>query len=62
MSDNNEERHEDRNRKTGGTGLGMAIAKDIATRISAELTIESVVGFGTTIHIFIPKSQILIEF
>lgn len=53
---------EDRNRKTGGTGLGMAIAKDIATRISAELTIESVVGFGTTIHIFIPKSQILIEF
>ncbi|MEI4769538.1 HAMP domain-containing sensor histidine kinase [Psychrobacillus sp. FJAT-51614] len=53
---------EDRNRKTGGTGLGMAIAKDIATRISAELTIESVVGFGTTIHIFIPKSQILINF
>ncbi|WP_166462369.1 sensor histidine kinase [Psychrobacillus vulpis] len=53
---------EDRNRKTGGTGLGMAIAKDIAMRISAELTIESTVGFGTTIHIFIPKNQILIDF
>ncbi|WP_391207921.1 ATP-binding protein [Psychrobacillus sp. L4] len=46
---------EDRNRKTGGTGLGMAIAKDIAARISVELSIESVVGFGTTIHILIPK-------
>ncbi|QFF98137.1 sensor histidine kinase [Psychrobacillus glaciei] len=53
---------EDRNRKTGGTGLGMAIAKDIATRISVELTIESVVGFGTTVHIFIPKDQILSNF
>lgn len=53
---------EDRNRKTGGTGLGMAIAKDIASRISAELTIESVVGFGTTVHIFIPNNQILIDF
>lgn len=45
---------EDRNRKTGGTGLGMAIAKDIAERLSAELKIESTVGFGTTVHIFIP--------
>jgi signal transduction histidine kinase len=53
---------EDRNRKTGGTGLGMAIAKDIANRISVELSIESVVGFGTTIHIFIPKNQILSDF
>ncbi|MFF2753579.1 sensor histidine kinase [Psychrobacillus sp. NPDC058041] len=53
---------EDRNRKTGGTGLGMAIAKDIANRISVELSIESVVGFGTTIHIFIPNNQILSNF
>lgn len=45
---------EARNRKTGGTGLGMAIAKDIATRLSAQLTIESTVGFGTTVHIYIP--------
>ncbi|MDI2587476.1 HAMP domain-containing sensor histidine kinase [Psychrobacillus sp. NEAU-3TGS] len=47
---------EARNRKTGGTGLGMAIAKDIAMRLSAELKIESTVGVGTIIHIFIPKS------
>ncbi|WP_342600308.1 HAMP domain-containing sensor histidine kinase [Psychrobacillus sp. FSL H8-0483] len=53
---------EDRNRKTGGTGLGMAIAKDIAMRLSAQLTIESTVGFGTTIHIFIPNSPILSDF
>lgn len=53
---------EARNRKTGGTGLGMAIAKDIATRLSADLQIESTVGFGTTIHIFIPNAPILIDF
>ncbi|MFJ5769077.1 ATP-binding protein [Psychrobacillus sp. NPDC093180] len=47
---------EARNRKTGGTGLGMAIAKDIAMRLSAELKIESTVGVGTIIHIFIPNS------
>ncbi|SER66731.1 cell wall metabolism sensor histidine kinase WalK [Psychrobacillus sp. OK032] len=47
---------EARNRKTGGTGLGMAIAKDIAMRLTAELKIESAVGFGTTIHIFIPNT------
>ncbi|MER2076679.1 sensor histidine kinase [Psychrobacillus psychrotolerans] len=53
---------EARNRKTGGTGLGMAIAKDIANRLSATLTIQSMVGFGTTIHIFLPSNQILIDF
>lgn len=53
---------EDRNRETGGTGLGLAIAKDIAERLSAELTIDSTVGFGTTIIIFIPKNLILMDF
>ena len=53
---------EARNRKTGGTGLGMAIARDIANRLSATLTIQSTVGFGTTIHIFLPSNQILIDF
>ena len=53
---------EARNRKTGGTGLGMAIAKDISDRLSAKLTIQSTVGFGTTIHIFLPSNQILIDF
>ncbi|MER2261409.1 MAG: HAMP domain-containing sensor histidine kinase [Psychrobacillus sp.] len=53
---------EDRNRKTGGTGLGLSIAKDIANRLSLELEIDSTIGFGTTIYIFIPKSPILINF
>lgn len=53
---------EARNRKTGGTGLGMSIAKDIADRLSAKLTIQSTEGFGTTIHIFLPSNQILIDF
>lgn len=53
---------EARNRKTGGTGLGMAIAKGIADRLPAKLTIQSTVGFGTTIHIFLPSNQILIDF
>ena len=53
---------EARNRKTGGTGLGMAIAKDIADRLSAKLSIQSTVGFGTTIHIFLPSNQILTDF
>ncbi|WP_277585969.1 sensor histidine kinase [Psychrobacillus antarcticus] len=53
---------EARNRKTGGTGLGMAIAKGIADRLPATLTIQSTVGFGTTIHIFLPSNQILIDF
>lgn len=53
---------EARNRKTGGTGLGMAIAKDIADRLCAKLTIQSTVGFGTTIHIFLPSNQILMDF
>ncbi|QUG40750.1 HAMP domain-containing histidine kinase [Psychrobacillus sp. INOP01] len=53
---------EARNRKTGGTGLGMAIAKDIADRLSAKISIESTVGFGTTIHIFLPSNQILTDF
>ncbi|GGA19056.1 sensor histidine kinase [Psychrobacillus lasiicapitis] len=47
---------EARNRKTGGTGLGMAIAKDIAMRLTAELKIESTVEVGTIIHIFIPNT------
>lgn len=53
---------EARNRKTGGTGLGLSIAKEIANRLSIKLEIDSTVGFGTTIYIFIPKSPILINF
>ena len=47
--------HEDRNRKTGGTGLGLAIAKELADGLGAKLTIQSIIGMGTTITIFLPK-------
>ncbi|MBD7985412.1 HAMP domain-containing histidine kinase [Sporosarcina sp. Sa2YVA2] len=47
----------DRSRKTGGTGLGLSIAKEIAERLGAKLTIESVVGMGTVIRVFIPKKR-----
>ncbi|MBE1555260.1 HAMP domain-containing sensor histidine kinase [Sporosarcina limicola] len=50
---------EDRNRKTGGTGLGLSIAKEIADGLGAELEIESIVGEGTTVWLFIPKNRIL---
>jgi two-component system sensor histidine kinase ArlS len=54
--------HEDRNRKTGGTGLGLAIAKEIAEGLGAKLTIQSIIGMGTTITIFLPKQKVLTEF
>lgn len=47
----------DRSRKTGGTGLGLSIAKEIANGIGASLSIESVVGMGTVIRVFIPKKR-----
>lgn len=53
---------EDRSRKTGGTGLGLAIAKELATGLGAELTVESIIGMGTTFRIVIPKKRILTEF
>ncbi len=53
---------QDRNRKTGGTGLGLSIAKEISRTLSIDLTIESKVGVGSTVYIFIPDSPILIIF
>lgn len=47
----------DRSRKTGGTGLGLSIAKEIADGLGASLSIESVVGMGTCIRVFIPNKS-----
>lgn len=40
-----------RTRRTGGFGLGLPLAKDIAAAIGAELRLDSVEGQGTTAQV-----------
>lgn len=46
-----------RTRKIGGTGLGLAIVKHILMRHRAVLRVESVVGEGSSFHIYLPLSS-----
>lgn len=46
--------NKDRNRKTGGVGIGLSIATEIAKRLEANIHVESEIGQGTTIHITLP--------
>lgn len=46
--------NKDRNRKTGGVGIGLSIATEIANRLHATIQVESEVDQGTTIHITLP--------
>jgi two-component system, OmpR family, phosphate regulon sensor histidine kinase PhoR len=43
-----------RGRAVGGTGLGLAIVKHIAERHRGRLSIDSVVGEGTTVSVWFP--------
>jgi two-component system phosphate regulon sensor histidine kinase PhoR len=43
-------------RRVGGTGLGLAIAKHVLNRHEGELTVESVVGQGTTFRVLLPTN------
>ena len=47
-----------RSRRTGGTGLGIAIARGIMRTHGGSLTLDSVVGQGTTVTITMPLAQV----
>lgn len=43
-----------RTRQVGGTGLGLAIVKGIITRHRGAITVDSIVGEGSTFNIYLP--------
>lgn len=45
-----------RTRKTGGFGLGLSLATDIAEAMGAKISLESVEGLGTTVKIILPPA------
>jgi two-component system, OmpR family, phosphate regulon sensor histidine kinase PhoR len=46
-----------RGRKQGGTGLGLAIVKHIAQAHGGHVTVESVLGQGSTFSVHLPRSR-----
>jgi two-component system cell cycle sensor histidine kinase/response regulator CckA len=44
-------------RQSGGTGLGLAVAHQVATQHGGYLFVESEEGRGSAFHIFLPKAE-----
>ena len=50
-----------RQRSTGGSGLGLAIVGRIIHRHQGKITIDSTLGEGTTVSIWLPRYGVLSE-
>ena len=44
-------------RKFGGTGLGLSIVKNLLELMGSKINLESQLGKGTSVTIFIPKQK-----
>ena len=42
-----------------GTGLGMAVARDLVVGAAGDIDVESSAGIGTTLKIRLPKAELL---
>ena len=47
-----------RSRESGGTGLGLAIVKHVLVRMQGDLTVNSVLGSGSTFTCYLPGSLV----
>ncbi len=46
-----------RNRRSGGSGLGLSIAHSLAQSIGARIEVESAAGLGSTFRVILPLNQ-----